>query len=247
MPNHVIANWNAPANISALTTTRNTGVSRDPYAHNNMGLHVGDNEEHVQQNRASLVERLNLPNPPRWLNQTHSTRCVVVDEDDSIDADAAISRNPMQPLAIMTADCLPIVLCNTQGSEIAAIHAGWRGLLNGIIDNTINTMQSDACDLMAWIGPAMCGRCYETGSEVRDAFLTRYPFTIDAFHTRESHLYANLAQMADSIMQTLGLTTVHHSNICTFERSDEFYSYRRSAQTGRMVTLIWFNQFKKQD
>jgi YfiH family protein len=239
---NLIANWPAPANIKALTTQRGAGVSLAPYHSNNLAFHVADNIEHVKQNRQSLVDSLQLPAEPAWLEQTHSHDCVVVEEDSLRVADAAITRSRQQVLAIMTADCLPILLCNQQGTEIAAIHAGWRGLLNGIIDNTVDKMQSKSSDLMAWIGPAICRNCYETGHEVKEAFIQRYPYTHDAFHTCASSLYADLPKLAELVLQGLGIDAIYHSKICTFEQENTFYSYRRAAQTGRMATLIWFKQ-----
>jgi polyphenol oxidase len=239
---NLIAHWPAPENISALTTTRTTGMSVPPYNSNNLALHVGDNYEHVLNNRHALIKQLSLPDEPAWLNQTHSNRCVVVEEDRARDADASITRHPNQVLAIMTADCLPIVLCDTKGREIAAIHAGWRGLLDGIVENTLHKMQSDNHHLLAWIGPAICHQCYETGEAVREAYVHRYPFAHEAFYAHTSGLHADLPKLATLILNASGVTRVYSSNACSFERNDAFYSYRREAKTGRMATLIWFNR-----
>lgn len=236
-----MANWPAPKNIRALTTTRTNGASMGEFACNNVGLHVGDNATHVQQNRQQLTKDLCLLNEPVWLNQTHSSRCVIVEDETQRDADAAITRSIHHPLAIMTADCLPIMLCDNKGTEIAAIHAGWRGLLNGIVENTVHKMHAAPSSLMAWIGPAMCGRCYETGQEVQTAFTTRFPFTDVAFHQIGAQWYANLPKLAELILQSLGVLAIYQSGACTYELNNTFYSYRRHAETGRMATLIWFN------
>ena len=161
----ITAQWPAPPQVKALTTTRFGGVSQGDFAQWNLAAHVQDNPDHVATNRQILLETLQLPNDPIWLNQTHSTRCVNVDIPgyDS-NADASLSRQSNQVLAIMTADCLPIMLCNQQGTEIAAIHAGWRGLAMGIINHTLAQMQTDPRECMAWIGPAICGKCYATGN-----------------------------------------------------------------------------------
>ena len=238
----LMANWPAPPNISALTTTRLMGASPVPYDGNNLALHVGDQDEFVQRNRNELAKRLSLPCQPAWLNQTHTNHCVIVEDDPERHADASITRSTTQPLAIMTADCLPILLCNRAGTEIAAVHAGWRGLLNGIISNTINKMHAPAETLMAWIGPAICQRCYETGTEVHDAYISHYPFTHDAFHHSASGVHADLPKLAELILNASGVNAVYQSEACTFELEKKFYSYRRQAQTGRMATLIWFNQ-----
>lgn len=240
----LIPNWPAPKNVRALTTTRSLGVSLGPYTSNNLGLHVGDNATHVQSNRENLVKKFALPGEPEWLEQTHTNHCVIVEEDPQRHADASITRSTTHALAIMTADCLPIILCNNAGTEIAAIHAGWRGLLNGIVENTLNKMQSKPETCMAWIGPAICQRCYETGLEVQEAYTNRYPFTKDAFHIRGPSLHADLPKLAELILQASGITAVYQSNACTFELENEFYSYRREAKTGRMATLIWFNRDK---
>jgi len=192
-----LANWPAPENITALSTTRYSGYSQAPYDSNNLGIYVGDDERHVLQNRQQLVESLQLPGEPQWLQQTHSTRCVVVENETNRDADAAITRSPLHPLVILTADCLPITLCNVQGNEIAAIHAGWRGLYQGIVESSLARMNSKACDLMAWIGPAICQNCYEVGEEVYQAFTSKYPSAKAAFKPVNAKWLANLPQIAE--------------------------------------------------
>jgi len=244
MPNlpNVIADWPAPANICALTTTMAVGHSLPPYAHNNLALHVGDNAEHVLLNRRQLVTSLHLPNEPAWLEQTHSTDCVVIEKDPNRVADAATTRQTSSPLVIMTADCLPIVLCDLAGTEIAAIHAGWRGLAQGIVENTLAKMHHLPSQLIAWIGPSICHTCFEIGSDVKDTYLKRYPYTSDAFHNNGSRLFADLPKLAELILQTLGIFGVFQSGACTYEQNKTFYSYRRQAQTGRIATLIWFKK-----
>lgn len=243
---NLVANWPAPSHVRALTTTRQHGNSQAPYDHNNVGLHVGDNPEHVLLNRRGLITSHNLPTEPEWLIQTHSTHCINRDNDLSRNADAAITREPNRVLAIMTADCLPIVICNQQGTEIAAIHAGWRGLVNGIIENTIAKLISHPKDLMAWIGPSICHTCYEVGDDVRCTILSKYESTEKCF-TRSPQTtpinpkwLANLPQLAEEVLKKLHINAVYQSNMCTFEQKEYFYSYRRTPQTGRIVTLIWF-------
>jgi YfiH family protein len=236
-----LANWKAPKNISALTTTRLGGYSLAPYDSNNLALHVGDDSQNVLKNRQQLVELANLPGEPAWLLQTHSTICVVAEEDSNRQADASVSRSHQHPLAILTADCLPITLCNKQGTEIAAIHAGWRGLHGGIIEHTLASMHSKPSDLLAWIGPAISQAHYEVGDEVYESFTTHYAPSIKAFEEVGKKWLANLPLIAELVLQNLGIQDVYQSNLCTFNLKDEFYSYRRSAQTGRIATLIWFN------
>ncbi|MCX7090321.1 MAG: peptidoglycan editing factor PgeF [Legionellales bacterium] len=237
------AHWPAPPSIRAVTTTRMDGVSQADYAAMNLAAHVGDDAQDVAKNRQILRESLHLPNEPIWLEQTHSTRCVeVTSADCNRDVDAAITRQKQQVLAILTGDCLPIVLCDQQGTEIAAIHAGWRGLANGIVDNTIAKLHAKPDQCLAWIGPAICGGCYATGAEVLEQFVGRYAFAAQAFTKIEQQWYADLSKLATLILEAQGIGAVYPSQVCTFERNSEFYSYRRSAQTGRIATLIWFQE-----
>lgn len=234
--------WPAPRTIRAATTLRYPGASLAPYDGNNMGLHVGDDLQHVLANRRALTDELNLPGEPEWLEQTHSTRCVVVEDDDQRQADASVTRSRDRVLAIMTADCLPILFCNRQGTEIAAIHAGWRGLVNGIIDNSLDTMHSQTTDLIAWVGPAICGSCYEVGNDVRDACVRHYPFGETCFKPHAQKWLLDLPGLAALVLKKRGIHDVFLSQQCTFEDKNAYYSYRREAQTGRIATLVWFNQ-----
>lgn len=240
---NLIANWAAPINISALTTYRFSGVSKAPFDSNNLGFHTGDNVDDVKINRLALTRSLSLPSSPEWLNQTHSTECIIVEEEKLRNADAAITRSKNKVLAIMTADCLPILLCNQQGTEIAAIHAGWKGLVNGIIENTLIKMHSPPDKLLAWIGPAICQSCFEVGNEVRELFQANYSFGNNFFIQKSPDKWlGNLAGLAEKILNQNNVTDVFQSNACTFERKKEFYSYRREQQTGRIASLIWFNK-----
>jgi YfiH family protein len=225
-PPFIPAQWPAPAHVKAGVTTVACG---------NLALHVGDDPNRVIANRQALRTQLQLRHEPAWLNQTHSTQCVIIDESPSRDADAAITRTPHQPLAILTADCLPIVLCNRAGTEIAAIHAGWRGLAGGILDNTLMSLKTPPAELMAWIGPGICGHCYAVGQDVIQQFSQRYPLTAHTFADQ----HAKLPQLAELIFHHLGVMHVTLSNLCTLEQSNDFYSYRRTPQTGRIATLIW--------
>lgn len=240
MPN-LLANWPAPNRICGLTTSRYPGFSSPPFNENNLGLHVGDQECHVIANREALKKSLALPSHPQWLSQIHSTKAVVIEEDESREADAAITRSKDTVLAIMTADCLPILLCNKEGTEIAAIHAGWRGLVNGVVENTLNKMLSSPAQLMAWIGPAICQSCFEVGIEVKEHYENRYDFAASAFKPQHNKWLANLPLLAEKILNNSGVLDVYQSNACTFEQKSDFFSYRRESQTGRIATLIWFN------
>ncbi len=236
--NFIEANWPAPSSIGAGTSTSVNGFSKGFYASNNLALHVEDEANNVYANRAQLKSMLGFSHEPHWLNQTHSTNVSVVENGDGPEADASITRLKTTPLVILTADCLPIVLCDINGGEIAAIHAGWRGLYNGIIQNTLQKMQTPPHQCMAWIGPAICQNCYETSLEIKTQFITQYPDLADTFQNRQ----ANLPLMAERILKAHGVNAVYPSNICSFEEKNRCYSYRRSPQTGRMGTFIWFRE-----
>lgn len=240
-------NWVVPPHICALTTTRHGGISEGPYSSNNLALHVDDDQSHVMVNRNLLIKELALPSPPEWLQQTHSTQCILVDQESSRAGDAAYSRTPGCVLCIMTADCLPILLCNRNGTEIAAVHAGWRGLVDEVIENTIKNFADNPNNLCAWIGPAICGNCYEVGDEVRSKATEKDESANSAFikspnySTNQPKWLANLPYLAELRLKKLGIIHIYQSNQCTYELSDIFYSYRKRAQTGRIASLIWIN------
>ena len=235
--------WDAPHHITAFTTTRLDGASQAPYHHFNLALHTGDNPQHVEQNRQRLMQTYNLPNEPCWLTQTHSDKVIHVDHDETREADAAITSKSNQVLAIMTGDCMPILISNRNGNEIAAIHAGWRGLAQGIVENTIHSMQSQSQDLIAWIGPAICETCFEVGDDVKSAFISQYDFVEFAFvpAKHDNKWYANMSAIAKLIFNQLGITSIFESKRCTIEEENLFYSYRREGATGRIASLIWIN------
>lgn len=236
----LIANWPAPKTVKAFTTQKYPGFSQASFAENNLAMHVQDDPVAVQKNRELLCKTYALPQMPIWLNQTHSTDCIVVGHKSiSHDADASVTRLHNTPLAILTADCLPILLCHHAGHEIAAIHAGWRGLAHGIIENTLNTLQSAPNHYMAWIGPAICGQCYETGQDVYQVFQHQYPYAKKAFFEQKKHLHLDLPQMAELILKQSGVKSVSLSGVCTHEESNHYYSYRKAKQTGRIATIIW--------
>lgn len=243
---YIKANWPAPAHITALTTTRLGGFSKDFWNSNNLALHVGDDENHVLQNRALLRDNCQLPHEPAWLNQTHGTLCVIAETETNRNADAIITRSPTHPLAMLTADCLPIALCNREGTETGLIHAGWRGLVHGIIDNTLTRMQSKPEDLMAWIGPSICGKCFEIGEEVYNSCTNMYHYVQNEFKPQANKWLADLPGIAAAVLHKAGIKDVYQSNVCTMENEHLCYSYRKSNETGRMATLIWFNNSRQE-
>lgn len=235
-------NWSAPSRIRACCTTRLGGVSAAPFDSLNLALHVGDDPAQVAQNRKLLREQLELPAEPCWINQTHGTRTVTLERDASRDADAAVTRVPGSVAVVMTADCLPILLCNQAGSEVGAVHAGWRGLQAGVVQSALATMNSSAHQLMAWIGPGISQACFEVGDEVRTAFIDTMPHAKSFFSaSRQGHWQCDLAGLAEQVLKAQGVAEVYRDSYCSYRDSDSFFSYRRSATTGRMACLIWIN------
>lgn len=256
--------WPAPANVRAAVSTRfGPGVSQPPFDAFNLGAHCGDDPEAAIENRKRLIEALSLPSPPRWLRQVHGTRVAAFDGSrpgppphagegrgggriveflQEPEADAAITRVPGVVLAILTADCLPVLFCSEDGSEIAAAHAGWRGLSAGVLENTLAAMRSPREKILAWLGPAIGPRSYEVGEEVRDAFLAYGTRASAAFvATRAGRWHCDLYALAHQRLQLAGVTRIHGGGFDTFTE-ERFYSYRRDgARSGRFAALIWSN------
>jgi len=235
--------WTAPITISALSTTRKGGVSVAPFDSFNVGLHVGDDEQAVLANRELLTNQ--LPNPAVWLNQIHSSDVVVIDEDSDLNqvrsADALYTRVAKQPLAIMTADCLPVLLCSTTGDEIAAVHGGWRGLAQGILANTIAHFKAKPSDIIAWFGPAISPSEFEVGQEVKACFCELNANHQHAFTPRGDKYLADIYLLARQQLAHLGVVNIFGGEHCTVSDKSQFFSYRRDGETGRMASLIWRN------
>ena len=237
------AEWPASSNIFAYTTTRLGGNSAAPYASLNLAQHVGDEATTVQLNRQHLKSSLMLPSEPFWLNQIHSNICVKVDKQSigNITADATYTKQSNIVCAVLTADCLPILICNQAGNEVAAIHAGWRGLAGGIIQNTINHFDAPADQLLAWLGPASGPEVFEIGDEVRTQFINLNRQTSIAFKpSLAGRWLANLYQLASLLLNSSGITAIYGEPKCTYSNPELFFSYRREHLTGRMASLIWF-------
>ena len=231
--------WPAPANIHAATTLRTGGASQNNYVSLNTATHVGDNPDLVCQNRQIIKTLLNLPSEPIWLNQIHSNRAIkAIATDTPQQADASYTDQSSVVCAVMTADCLPLLVCSTDGSEIAAIHAGWRGLLDDVIDNTIAAMQNK--DLLVWLGPAIGAEHFEVGDEVRAAYVAKSAEYASAFKQKNQDKWlADIYQLARINLAFLGITKIYGGDFCTLTDQERFYSYRRDKVTGRMATLIW--------
>lgn len=233
--------WPAPANVQAVVTTRQGGVSLPPYDSLNLGDHVGDAPENVAQNRQRLITSARLPSMPLWLRQTHST--IVINSQSwqaKTEADAIISTAQDRVCAVMTADCLPVLLCHRSGSEVAAIHAGWRGLCDGIIEQTVARLAGSPADYLAWLGPAIGATQFEVGEEVRNAFLAHSTDASVAFKTsRPGHFMADIYSLGRQRLNACGIADMYGGDYCTVSQPEKFFSYRRDDVTGRMASLIW--------
>ena len=232
--------WPAPANVRALSTTRRGGVSIGPYASFNFGAHVGDDPQAVAANRARLQGQLGIA-MPRWLQQVHGVRVAKDGDDAKRPADAAVTARRDSACVIMTADCLPVILCDKAGTRVAAAHAGWRGLAAGVLEETVRTMGVAPGELLAWMGPAIGPKAYEVGDEVRQAFAAHAPDAAEAFMSGQApgKWWCDLYVLARQRLEAVGVKEVQGGGFCTFTDRERFFSFRRDGQCGRMATLVW--------
>lgn len=239
--------WPAPASVYALSTTRAGGASAPPWDSLNLAHHVGDDDARVAHNRRQLLAALPGGSNVQWLSQVHGARVVQARAGGGVPAaDASWSEQPGTACAIMSADCLPVLLCSVAGERVAAAHAGWRGLVGGVLENTVAAMGVDPRQLLAWLGPAIGPRAFEVGPEVREAFLAAAPGAgagqvaacFEPVQARPGHYLADLYQLARLRLGACGVQAVYGGHWCTCSDSERFYSYRRDGQTGRMASLI---------
>ena len=233
--------WPAPLGVNSLMTTRVGGVSGTPWTSFNLGDHVGDDPDHVASNRARLRQK--LPAEPGWLRQVHSARVVELGRVSNPEADAAFTHQRGQVCAVLTADCLPVLFCDRAGSVVAAAHAGWRGLANGVLEATVAAMQVPPGEVLAWMGAAIGPQAFEVGDEVRHAFVSQHPQAAVAFMPHPASAsgkwLADIYQLARIRLNHAGVHAIYGGGRCTFNEVDSFYSYRRDGVTGRMASLIW--------
>jgi YfiH family protein len=250
-PTYIQPDWPAPANIKAFTSCRSGGFSSAPYDSFNLGQHVGDDPNLVSKNRQQLPNFQNFI----WLNQTHSNICLDLDvssdvADFTFQGDACFSTTKKQVCAVMTADCLPVLFCDQQGGSVAAVHAGWRGLAEGVIENTVSKMPVKASSLMAWMGPAISQRHFEVGAEIKETFIDFPQSFRQNTQTIEDKYFADLYYIAKQKMLALGITQIFGGEHCTYQQEDLFFSHRRATHqisnrkipvvtTGRMVSAIY--------
>ncbi|MDJ0740699.1 MAG: peptidoglycan editing factor PgeF [Gammaproteobacteria bacterium] len=231
--------WPAPSPVAACSTTRTGGVSAAPWDSLNLAMHVGDDPGAVAANRALLAAELDLGAEPLWLRQVHGTRVRAVGDNDDC-ADAAFSDRAAQICVVMTADCLPVLLCSRRGDAIAAAHAGWRGLLAGVLEQTVACFGGAADDVLAWLGPAIGPQAFEVGDDVHNAFVDEDPAAAAHFAAnRPGHWLADIYGLARMRLSRAGVTAVYGGGRCTYSDPERFFSYRRDGVTGRMASLIW--------
>jgi len=235
--------WQVPPHVRALTSTRAGGTSTGEFSSLNLGDHVGDEPACVAANRARLREQFQLPAEPSWLAQVHGSDVVVasgVGGGGPCMADASVAALPGQVCAVMTADCLPVLCCDDEGQVVAAAHAGWRGLLKGVLEATVQQMRCPCERINAWLGPAIGPTAFEVGDEVREAFCARSAQAEEAFVAGDDGRWlGDLYALARQRLAMAGVLRISGGDHCTFSDRERFFSYRRDGRTGRMVSLIW--------
>ncbi|MBA3563837.1 MAG: peptidoglycan editing factor PgeF [Gammaproteobacteria bacterium] len=236
--------WSAPAGVRAVVTTRKGGVSEPPFASFNLAEHVGDARQAVHANRQRLRKLLNLEGQPCWLAQVHGAEVVMAGNYvEPPVADASISRERGRVCAVLTADCLPVLLCNRTGNCVAAAHAGWRGLAAGVIEATLAAMETSADEVLAWLGPAIGPAAYEVGDEVRARFIEADEHSAAAFQANERGRWqADLYALASIRLRAADVSNITRFRHCTYAEPERFYSHRRDGRCGRMAALIWLER-----
>ncbi len=241
MSNFFIPEWPVPSHIKAIQTLRVGGESKGKYKSFNVATHVDDDVNLVNANRAILNQY--LPSKPFWLHQTHSVDVIEL-PSQTLNGDASFTKTKNIVCVVQTADCLPLLVTNKEGTIVAAIHAGWRGLLHGVIENTIDKMNTPMNELLVWLGPAISQKHFEVGSDIKDAFCKKHKTAEKAFHQKSKDKYlADIYHLAKISLEACGVYQIYGGSIsddfCTFEDTENYFSYRRDGLTGRMASLIW--------
>ena len=234
-----------PNNIKLLSTPRflDGGSSKNNFKNFNLALHVNDKESHVLANRSLLLSQYRLPSNPKWINQTHSNISVNADSISTIiEADASYSKKIGTVCGILTADCLPVFVSNKEGTAVGIAHAGWRGLISGIIESLIKSFDGNTEDLIVYLGPAISQLSFEVGEEVKSEYLSKNENFMSCFNFLNDKYYLNLYDAARVVLKSLGVQSISGGNRCTFNEPDQFFSYRRDGhKSGRMAHLIWID------
>lgn len=238
--------WPAPSNVYALITLRTHGFSAGAYASLNLGDHVGDDLAAVQKNRQMLMETLGFQRDLFWLNQVHGVKAVELPlpspsgRREGVEADAAFTRVKQQPCIVLTADCLPVLLCDRSGTIVAAVHAGWKGLLSGVIEETVKAMQVPGEELLAFLGPAIGPSAFEVDADVRSQFIAIDANAKDAFkHKCDQKWLGDIFLLGRQRLNSVGVVAIYGGGECTYSHADRFFSARRDKDTGRFASLIW--------
>lgn len=238
--------WAAPKNVHALCTTRKGGVSQGDWSSLNLADHVNDEPDHVEKNRKRLIAQCQFPAKPSWLQQVHGNQVLGPGQLGQSCADARYTDQQDQVCVVLTADCLPLLICDRSGSQVAAVHAGWRGLAAGVIENTLDIFSGSANDILVWLGPAIGPEVFEVGDDVFEQFTAIDAPAESAFRqNRPGHWLMNIYTLARQRLNKLGVNDISGGDdydFCTFSDPDRFFSYRRNAVTGRMASLIWLGQ-----
>ena len=241
----IIPDWPAPEHVRAYSTTRQGGVSQGAWSSLNLATHVDDDPINVAENRRRLSEVLAIPNEPYWLEQVHGTEVVRPELKTTHRADAAFTQQLNTPCVVMTADCLPVLFCDEQGTAVAATHAGWRGLAAGVLEQTLKCFDQPS-KVMVWMGPAIGPEHFEVGDEVREMFVQQHAAAENAFViSRSGHWMADIFLLARQRLLSAGVSHIFGGDICTYADADHFYSFRRESVTGRMASLIWLSDDNK--
>ena len=241
MNNYIKPNWPAPKNVNAFTTKSIMG---------NFSLYTGDNPSNISANRKKLYQELNLPTEPFWLKQEHTNTVIHLKPNTTATyatepiADATFTTSPNLVCAVMTADCIPILVCDQSGTIVAAIHAGWKGIAAGIIEATIKAMNTDQAKLLAWLGPAIGENSFEVGEDIREVFIKNNPESQKAFVAYNNSFLANIYLISSQRLNDSGITAIYGGEYCTFTQKELFFSFRRDRnKSGRMASLIWLRFF----
>ncbi len=239
----LVPDWPAPGNVGALSTTRAGGCSAAPYDTMNIGSRVDDDPHCVARNRATLLQACAGADSLQWLHQVHGVLCIEARAHcaGEVAADASCTREAGIGCLVGTADCVPVLFCDRQGSWVAAAHAGWRGLCDGVLESTLDQYGGDPAGLLAWLGPCIGPNSFEVNDDVRDAFLAVDSAAESAFRTAgdAGRWLGDLPEIARQRLRARGVTQVYGGHWCTVEDAERFYSFRRDNVTGRMASVVW--------
>jgi hypothetical protein len=237
----IVPHWPLPEGVAACSSTRIGGVSQPPYDSLNLGAHCGDVLSDVEENRRLFYAAAALPSKPVWLEQVHGTDVLKLTGEPYLSkrADASYSSTPGTVCAVMTADCLPVLFCNKAGTEVAAAHAGWRGLCAGVLEETVACFNDVPENIIAWLGPAIGPEVFEVGPEVREAFMAKDIQADRAFRPSGEKYIADIYTLARQRLAAIGVNHIYGGDRCTYSEAGDFFSYRRDRTTGRMASFIW--------